>query len=133
MGKEYNHLGYEDRCRIEAHLDQGMSKRAIARLLGRSHSTIVREINRNRGAFGYGPKTAQGAARRRHTCPRKKLVHHLGGWEQVQELLAKGWSPEQIAGTLKRMHPDDKTLCVSHETIYAHISMRIRVEACVPA
>lgn len=127
MGKEYSHLGYEERCQIEACLGQGLSKRAIARLLGRPHSTIVREVNRNTGAVVYAPHTAQAAATNRHTHPRKKLESRPVLWMHVQDQLNRGWSPEQIAGKLKRMSlkrpPDDPDGlgCVSHETIYAHI------------
>jgi IS30 family transposase len=127
MGKEYSHLGYEERCRIEACLGQGLSKRAIARLLGRPHSTIVRELNRNTGAVVYAPHTAQAAAQNRHTHPRKKLDHRPVLWMHVQDQLNRGWSPEQIAGKLKRMRPPDphdpftEPFRVSHETIYAYI------------
>ena len=47
-----HHLTYEERCQISACLKSGMSKRAIGRLLGRSHSTVVREISRNHGQRG---------------------------------------------------------------------------------
>ena len=95
---------------------------AIARLLDRPHSTILRELNRNKGPEGdYGPQEAQTYCARRKARPAKKLEADTALWQEVQNLMGKSWSPEQIAGKLKRMYPDDPEKHVSHETIYAHI------------
>ena len=62
------------------------------------------------GGSGSATRTAA-----RHLPPGPAL------WPEVEAGLRRGWSPEQVAGMLKRMHPDDPTRRVSHETIYAHI------------
>jgi len=54
---------------------------------------------------------------------RKRLLSNASSllWQEVQLLMRKGWSPEQIAGNWKIMHRDNPDQRVSHETIYAHI------------
>ena len=122
MGKEYKQLGVDERIIIAIGLERGSSRRAIARLLDRPHSTILRELNRNKGPEGdYGPQEAQTYCARRKARPAKKLEADTALWQEVQNLMGKSWSPEQIAGKLKRMYPDDPEKHVSHETIYAHI------------
>ena len=122
MGKEYKQLGIDERIIIAIGLERGSSRRAIARLLDRPHSTILRELNRNKGPEGdYGPQEAQTYCARRRARPAKKLEADTALWQEVQNLMGKSWSPEQIAGKLKRMYPDDPEKHVSHETIYAHI------------
>jgi IS30 family transposase len=121
MGKEYKQLGIEERSIIAAGLEQGSSRRAIARLLDRPHCTILRELNRNAGVGRYGPQEAQARCAGRKAHPAKKLEADTPLWQEVQALMSKNWSPEQIAGKLKRMYPDHSGKHVSHETIYAHI------------
>jgi len=58
MGKEYKQLAVEDRSIIAVGLEQGLSRRAIGRLLKRPVSTVSREINRNAGADSYVPQEA---------------------------------------------------------------------------
>lgn len=128
------HLDGSERAVIFAEHRRGASQREIARLLGRSASTICRELARGRvsprseggsgGGSGYCPQAGQRVyARRRLRCrPRRKLF--AGGvlWRFVWLRLVKfRWSPEQIAATLRAMHPDDRQARVSHETIYAMI------------
>jgi IS30 family transposase len=107
---------------------RGSSQRQIARLLGRSPSTICREFSRGRPAGGVDlPYCAQQGQRvydqHRLRCrPGRKLVR--GGEPYVfvcRHLLGLRWSPEQIAAKLRHMHPDDPSARVSHETIYAMI------------
>jgi len=107
---------------------RGSSRRQIARLLGRSPSTICREFSRGRPAGGVDlPYCAQQGQRvydqHRLRCrPGRKLVR--GGEPYVfvcRHLLGLRWSPEQIAAKLRHMHPDDPSARVSHETIYAMI------------
>ena len=121
MGKEYKQLGIEERSIIAAGLEQGSSRRAIARLLDRPHCTILRELNRNAGVGRYGPQEAQARCAGRKAHPAKKLEADTPLWQEVQALMSRNWSPEQIAGKLKRMYPDDSGKHASHETIYAHI------------
>ena len=121
MGKEYKQLGIEERSIIAEGLEQGSSRRSIARLLDRPHCTILRELNRNAGVGRYGPQEAQARCAGRKAHPAKKLEADTPLWQEVQALMSKNWSPEQIAGKLKRMYPDNSGKHVSHETIYAHI------------
>jgi len=122
------HLDGAERAVIFAEHRRGTSQREIARLLGRSASTICRELARGRmGAgqgSGYCPQVGQRAyARRRLRCrPRRKLRPGGALWRFVwHHLVTFRWSPEQIAATLRAMHPDDRQARVSHETIYAMI------------
>ena len=97
----------------------------IAERLGRHPSTIYRELGRNRfrdgdrGFCGYFPLNAQDLARRRRQRGRK-LAADEGLRAHVTERLKAGWSPQQIAGRLKRDEADGgPTVC--HETIYRHV------------
>ena len=121
MDKEYKQLAVEDRSIIAVGLEQGLSRRAIGRLLKRPVSTVSREINRNAGADSYVPQEAGDRCAGRKFRRAKKLTDAPELWLEVQDLMRKNWSPEQVAGMLKRMHPDDHDKHVSHETIYAHI------------
>ena len=128
MDKRYKHLNGEERGVILAEHRRGASLQAIGLLLGRSASTIGRELLRGRpegepaqpycaqlGGAGY-------RARRKLCGRRQKLVP--GGWLHGfvrGKLIHKRWSPEQIARKLKAMHLDDPTRLISHETIYAAI------------
>jgi transposase, IS30 family len=97
----------------------------IAQRLGRHPSTIYRELGRNRfrdgdrGFCGYFPLNAQDLARRRRQR-RRKLVMNDGLRAHVTERLKAGWSPQQIAGRLKR-EPTGGGASVCHETIYRHV------------
>jgi len=128
MDKRYKHLNGEERGVILAEHRRGASLGAIAALLGRSASTIGRELGRGRPegdpAQPYFSQRGGDQYRvRRKRCGRRlKLVK--GGWlhDFVRgKLIHKRWSPEQIACRLKSMHPDDPTRLISHETIYAAI------------
>ncbi len=121
MGKGYKQLTVAERCMIAIYEGEGLSRRAIARLLKRSHGTIVREVYRNGSSGIYTPHEAQTRSRTRKFRLSRKLQAKPALWDQVLGLLREGWSPEQIAGTLKAMHPADPDQRVSHETIYAHI------------
>lgn len=138
MCQHYSHLNIEERTMIQLGLEQGLSLSAIGNQLGRSPSTISREVNRNgwvnprkrprqRGrppvAGGYRSVAAQHRADGLACKARKQKRLFVGGklWERVESLLRDFHSPEQIAGILERMNPDDSTLHVSHETIYTAI------------
>jgi IS30 family transposase len=137
MGRQYNQLGPEERGLIMAMKLADASGRAIALALGRSQSTVARELRRNgykhasecgsmgrpRIAGGYDAKRAGMRARRLRRKPRlaRKLVPGSALWGLVQERLRQRWSPEQIASTLRASHPDQPRLRVSHETIYTAI------------
>lgn len=122
--KGYTHLNQSEREFIFLQLHQGTSSRQIAEALGRNHSTILREIKRNSALgederpFPYSPTVAvQLAKQRRHDSQQAKLKDpSLQRW--VIRHLTRGWSPEQIAGRLKRDAPH---AAVSYETIYQFI------------
>lgn len=79
--KPGSHLTYEQRCQISAYLKRDISKREISRLLGFSHSTIVREINRNTGQRGYHFKQADNMAQKRrrktNSAPQKMTPQNI--------------------------------------------------------
>ena len=120
MTREYKQLSVEERAVIAVGMAQGLSRRAIARLLNRPPSSVSREILRN-GAERYEPIMAEDLARKRRRKPERKLIKNPQLWHWVVEGLHKRWSPQQIAGILKRMHPDEPEKRISHETIYAAI------------
>ena len=103
------------------------SSRSIAASLGRAPSTISREIKRNGGLEGYRANQAdQGAwdrARRPKVC---KLVENRTLAQLVAGKLQLQWSPEQIAGWLKRTYPEDTSCQVSHETLYRSLYIQAR-------
>ena len=103
------------------------SIRSIAASLGRAPSTISREIKRNGGLERYRANQAdQGAwdrARRPKVC---KLVENRTLAQLVAGKLQRQWSPEQIAGWLKRTFPEDTSCQVSHETLYRSLYIQAR-------
>ncbi len=105
----------------------GQSMRSIAASLRRSPSTVSREINRNGGWRRYrackADRAALDRAHRPKTC---KLVENRALARMVAKKLKKFWSPEQIAGWLKRTYPDDENYQVSHETIYRSLFIQAR-------
>ena len=89
-------------------------------MLGRSLSTISREVARNRSADGYVSAPAQTLCQQRLIDARPLPKLHESGtlWHAVCDLLRWRWPSQQIAATLRRMYPQDLFCRVSHETIY---------------
>ena len=103
------------------------SLRAIALQLGRSPSTISREVGRNGGRQGYRASQADQAAWDRACRPKTcKLVANRALARVVARKLQLEWAPEQIAGWLKHTYPDDEHYQVSHETIYKSLFIQAR-------
>src|SRR5476651_595328 len=103
------------------------SARSIAKLLGRSPSTVSREMSRNGGYDRYRATLADEnawARSRRPKCCRLATNPRLR--QSVAGKLRLDWSPEQIAGWLKRTHPEDECNRVSHETIYRSLFVQAR-------
>jgi len=113
----YTHLTREERYQTWALLDAGCSQRQIARRLGRSPSTVCREIRRNRGLRGYRSKQAHRLAQERASCCRSHTRITPQQWRAVERLVRHEWSPEQIAQRLRL----EGELRVSHEWIYQFI------------
>lgn len=105
----------------------GCSMRCIAAALGRAPSTVSREISRNGGRKHYRANDADRAAWDRARRPKRcRLVENRALARRVAAKLQLQWSPEQIAGWLKRRHPDDEHERVSHETIYRSLFIQAR-------
>jgi len=103
------------------------SLRSIASHLNRSPSTISREIKRNGGYDDYRAAQADQAAWDRTRRPKLcKLATHPSLSRKVAAKLMKNWSPEQIAGWLKRICPNNENSQVSHETIYRSLFIQTR-------
>jgi transposase, IS30 family len=121
---KYHHLSFAERHTLSVLKEQGQSLRTIAKALGRSVSTVSRELDRNR----QGPRRKRWYVARRaqrkadrllvqsHRRPRLKCaaLH-----QEVIRLLEHGWSPELISGRLKRQRADLPT--ISPEGIYQWI------------
>jgi len=122
MGRSYTHLQPEERLTLAALHQQGHSRRAIARQLGRSASTVCRELLRNTASAGYASRTAQALCRKRRKAAKHCKLRPDGPlWEMVYPMLHRCWSPRQIARTLKRQNPQGKKHYVCPETIYQAI------------
>ncbi len=120
-------LTLSEREEISRGVATGCSIRSIATLLGRAPSTISREITRNGGRSRYRANQADQAAWQRARRPKRcKLAGNRALSRIVARKLQRNWSPEQIAGWLKRMHPDDENARVSHETIYRTLFVQAR-------
>ncbi len=134
MPKKYKHITLDDRTLIQTQLQQGFKPAAIAASLGRHRSCVTRELARNGWktpsaarsvgrpaiAGGYSSSRANLRARKLSVMPRveRKLVVGNSLWCKVSDGLQQGLSPEQVAGTLRRMN-EPVRLC--HETIYQAI------------
>lgn len=131
MKIKYNHLSLEEREELFAFHEQGLSLRDIAKILGRSNTTIGRELKRNKTGsrkksreyltFKYIPCRAQRKAerrgfRQRAKAPLKEPLIFLYVREHLR--VPYLWSPEIIAGRLNRDFPDKK---ITKETIYRYI------------
>ena len=103
------------------------SIRSMASLLGRSPSTVSREVCRNGGYDRYRAAVADEQAWIRTRRPKRcKLANSPWLRQAVSRKLGLNWSPEQIAGWLKRTHPEDGSYQVSHETIYRSLFVQAR-------
>ena len=125
LGERY--LSLAEREEISRGVVAGLSCRRIAVGLGRSPSTVSREVARNGGVRGYRAHVADTSARERVRRPKPaKLAVNTGLRVVVQTRLAQRWSPTQIAAWLKQEYPDRPEWWVSHETIYQAIYVQGR-------
>jgi len=120
-------LTVSEREEISRGIAAHQSARSMARLLGRSASTVSREISRNGGYNGYRAALADEKAWVRSRRPKRcKLAESQRLRQAVASKLRLDWAPEQIAGWLKRAHPEDECYRVSHETIYRSLFVQAR-------
>lgn len=120
-------LRLEEREEISRGLAAGRSIRWMARALGRSPSTVSREIRRNGGSQAYraspSDRRAWDQALRPKPC---RLARHAPLRWRVAQKLALQWSPAQIAGWLRQKFPTDPDMQLSHETIYRSLFIQTR-------
>ena len=120
-------LTLAEREEISRGLRAELSLRTIAQQLKRAPSTISREVLRNGGRHCYraaqSDQAAWDRARRAKSC---KLACRTALCQTISEKLERKWSPQQIAGWLKREHPDDESSRVSRETIYRSLFIQAR-------
>ena len=117
MKTKYSHISEWERKRIEELTQAGSSNKRIAWELGRSTSTIGRELKRNygHGAWWYNCERAQRLSEERRKNSKVPRISEKT-WKNVFELFNLDWSPEQIASVVK----------ISHETIYRRIYAEIK-------
>ena len=115
----YHQITFAERYTLGRLRQHGLPPAAIARVLARHRSTILREIQRNRAASDgtYRPQLADWYARGRRSRSRRNRRFAAAELRRVCTLLEEQWSPEQIAGYLRR----HRLLRISHETIYRYI------------
>ena len=115
----YHQITFAERYTLGLLRQGGLAPAAIARVLGRHHSTIGREVRRNGTPRDgcYRPQLAEWYARGRRARSRRNRRFSAAHWARVQTLVRADWSPEQIAGRLRRQ----RELVISHETIYRYL------------
>ena len=122
-------LSLDDRVEIRIQLERGVSLRQIARSVGRSASTISREVAANGGRAKYAPMAAHRRAEQlaRRPKPTKLAANAVLCGRVIQGLEAL-WSPTQVCSKLRSEFPDRPEMWVSHETIYKSIYIQGRGE-----
>jgi len=120
-------LRFEEREEISRGIAVGRSIRRIARGLGRSPSTVSREIRRNGGSQAYRANWADRSAWERALRPKpcRLALNRELRWRVAQKLVLQ-WSPEQISGWLKREFPTDQDMQISYEAIYRSLFVQTR-------
>jgi transposase, IS30 family len=121
---QYQRLSSYEREEISRGLAQGKSMSMIARQLGRTPSTIMREVDRNSGKSGYrafsaGRRAAASSSSRKNG--KSRLAHENRLRQYVIQKLRKRWSPREIVKRIQEEYPFDMTMRISHEAIYRYI------------
>jgi len=119
----YKHFNSDERDALQVMADRGLDKNTMARILCKDPSSIYRELDRNAHLRCYisGRAEIKAQKRRKEACQRPKLDNKLLIEEIEQYFFREDYSPEQISGALALQNPGDKSLHVSHETIYKHL------------
>lgn len=120
-------LSLPEREEISRGLAAAASLRSIARRIGRSPSTVSREVTRNQGRLNYRAGGAEQAALTRGRRPKpSKLTMFERLRVEVVARLEEDWSPQQISRFLKEEYPGEPSMQVSHETIYLSLYLQGR-------
>jgi transposase, IS30 family len=125
------YLSREERYELARLRESGLGIRAVAARMGRSPSTICRELARNPGpgAGPYQPERAHRLAWERQRRPKgSKLSACPVLRQEVQRQLHLRYSPEQVSGRLKVQYPGDPAMRISHESIYQSLYVYPRGE-----
>ena len=121
-------LSHHEREEIRAGLERCESFTTIAGSLGRSVSTISREVAASGGRTGYAGWQAHRRAREQARRPKATKLSHAPLVVEVTRRLELWWSPEEIANSLRTEFPDDPMMWVSYETIYQSLFVQGRGE-----
>ena len=125
--RSHRSLQMTEREEISRGLSKGSSIRMIAKRLCRSPSTISREVRKNGGIANYRALRADQRAWQKALRPKLCLLaRHQCLRDTVAQKLASQWSPSQISGWLMVEYSDDKSMPVSHETIYKSLFIQAR-------
>jgi IS30 family transposase len=115
-------LSQDDREEISRGLGARATFASIAASLGRPTSTVSREVARNGGRDAYRAVAAGERCREQALRPKLSALKRNPALRQVViDLLEQEWSPEQIVGRLRRLHPGEESMKISHESIYRAI------------
>lgn len=115
----YQHINAAERQVIQRARESGETFRSIARLLGRSHTSISREYRRNSTPVGYQADKAQHRADERAHAPRhQRRFGHRALKQTVFEWLSRDWSPAIISARLRLEFPEATDMRVSAESVY---------------
>ncbi len=118
--QDMTYLSSSDRDSIAVWFAAGIPIREIARRLRRDHSVISREIRRNKSGKHYVAIAAEAKFReRKKEAGKRPPLKNDELYSHVLARLRDGWSPEQIAGRLKKENGGVTVIC--HETIYSFI------------
>ncbi len=131
LKEKYRRLSGVEREEISRGLAVGESISALADRLGRSPSTVSREVLRNSGRSGYrafsaGRRAFAAASSRRGG--KRRLVGEGRLRAYVLEKLNKRWSPQEIVHRMKEEYPLDMTMHISHEAVYQYVYVLPRGE-----
>ena len=119
----------EEREVISRELSRNQSARFIGALLGRHHSAVSREIDRNGGRDEYRAVDAQRRCEEHRARPKeRRLEASTALHDAVNDGLRQKWSPRQISRRLREDYPDDESMRVSHETVYECLYLQARGE-----
>ena len=121
-------LSLAEREEISRGISAGEALRSIARRLGRAPSTVSRELRANGGPTHYRCTRAHHDAYVRARRPKPAKLGASALAKAVEQWLEQWWSPQAISRRLRLEHPDDRTMWVSHETIYQSIFVQGRGE-----